>query len=336
MRKGVAMKDIADKLGVSIVTVSKALANKDGVGETLRAQIIETANEMGYFYVQPVRNLDTSLGYTVGVLVAHRFLGPNNGFYWDVYQSVIQELSRHHGCAILEEVQPEQENSCRPPNLLNGRQIDGLILLGQMNSAYSEKILQLGLPVIFLDFYDKRIKADAIIADNIFGSYNMTNYLIDNGHERIAFVGSIHNTSSILDRYVGYYKALLEAQLPIREDWLIPDRDESGCIFDTFDLPQPMPTAFVCNCDETAYRFMQDLTMKGYTVPDDVSIVSFDNYIFASISKPAMTTLEVDMRGMAELAVRSIVKKINNPKAVIGRRMVDGRIIQRDSVRRLK
>lgn len=327
------MKDIAQRLGVSIVTVSKALSNKDGVGPALRTQIIETASEMGYRYALPQKSAPA--GCTVGVLVAHRFLGPNNGFYWDLYQNILQQLSKLKGCAILEEVQAEDESACRMPNLLQGREIDGLILMGQFSSDYVRSSLNLGKPALLLDFYDRRFQADAVLTDNVFGSYSITSYLIERGHRRIAFVGSIHTTSSILDRYVGYYKALVEAGLEVRPDWVIPDRDAQGTIYSTFDLPQDMPTAFVCNCDETAYRFLQTLNARGYRVPEDISLVSFDNYIFSSISNPPITTMAVNMRGMAELAVSCIMKKVANPGRMLGRRMIDGYIIQRESVRRL-
>lgn len=333
MKKQVSMRDIAERLGVSIVTISKALSNKEGVSAALRAKIIETASEMGYHYALPQKS--AIAGCTVGVLVAHRFLGPNNGFYWDLYQNILQQLSREKGCAILEEVQQEDEAACRTPNMLQGRQIDGLILMGQFSRAYLEHTLMLGIPTLFLDFYDRHFQADAVLTDNVFGSYSITNYLIEHGHERIAFVGSIHNTSSILDRYVGYYKALLEAGLEARPEWLIPDRDEHGTIYSTFSMPEEMPTAFVCNCDETAYRFLEAVKAHGYRVPEDVSIVSFDNYIFSLISAPPLTTMAVDMQGMAALAVRSILKKIANPQLAIGRRMIDGYIIPRKSVRKL-
>lgn len=332
MKKNVAMKDIAQRLGVSIVTVSKALSNKDGVGPALRTRIIETASEMGYHYALPQKSATS--GCTVGVLVAHRFLGPNNGFYWDLYQNVLQQLSLLKGCAILEEVQDEDERACRIPNLLQEREIDGLILMGQFSSDYVRSSLRLCKPTLLLDFYDRRFKVDAVLTDNVFGSYSITSYLIEQGHQRIAFVGSIHTTSSILDRYVGYYKAMVEAGLEIRPDWVIPDRDEQGTIYATFELPEDMPTAFVCNCDETAYRFLQELKGKGYRVPEDISMVSFDNYIFSSISEPPMTTMAVDMRGMAKLAVDCIMEKVSDPGRQLGRRMIDGYIIQRESVKK--
>lgn len=327
------MRDIAREVGVSIVTVSKALSNKDGVSTALRSRIIDTAAKMGYRYQAPQK--DEVVGCTVGVLVAHRFLGPSNGFYWDIYQNIMQRLSRRQGCAILEEVTPVQEQVGILPNLLTGRKIDGLILLGQLAPQYVRVVQAIGLPVLLLDFYDRNVQMDAVLTDNVFGSYAITNYLIDNGHERIAFVGSIRNTSSILDRYVGYYKAMLEARLPTREEWLIPDRDPNGAIYGEFTLPEEMPTAFVCNCDETAYRFLQTLTAKGYSVPEDVSIVSFDNYLFSAISNPPITTMEVDIARMTDTVVDSILQKIADPELRVGRQLVECRIIPRESVKKL-
>ncbi len=327
------MKDIAQEVGVSVVTVSKALSNKEGVSVGLRQRIIETATRLGYQY-SPLQNT-SPMDYTVGVLVAHRFLGPNNGFYWDIYQHIMQRLAQHRSCAILQEVTPEQEQGCILPNLLTGRKVDGLILLGQMSLPYIQSIQKSGVPLMLLDFYDKRATMDTVLTDNVFGSYSVTNYLIEKGHERIGFVGSIRSTSSILDRYVGYYKALLEAQLPLREEWILPDRDENGTIFNEFALPREMPTAFVCNCDETAYRFLQVLNGQGYRVPEDVSVVSFDNYLYSSIARPPLTTMEVDIAKMTDTVVDCILKKIANPELQVGRRLIECRIIHRQSVKSL-
>lgn len=332
MKKAVAMKDIAQKLGVSIVTVSKALSNKEGVSAALRGRIIETAASMGYQY--PQLQKAKPRGYTVGVLVAHRFLGPSNGFYWDIYQNIMQRLAKRQDCTILEEVMQEQEDTCTPPNLLIGRQIDGLILLGQLHTDYIKSVQQLGIPMLLLDFYDRRVQADSVQTDNVYGSYFITNYLIENGHRKIGFVGSIHSTSSILDRYVGYYKALLESELPIREEWVIPDRDQNGGIFSDFVLPEEMPTAFVCNCDETAYRFVQVLNAHGFRVPEDVSIVSFDNYLFSAIANPPITTMAVDIARMTDTVAECIRQKIETPGLKVGRRLIECQIIPRESVKK--
>lgn len=84
----------------------------------------------------------------------------------------------------------------------------------------------------------------------------------------IGFVGSVLSTGSIMDRYLGYTKAMLRAGLPIRDDWRLEDRDDRG-IFIPFSLPHEMPEAFVCNCDEVAYNLVETLKREGYRVPQD-------------------------------------------------------------------
>lgn len=333
MPKSVVMKDIAEELGISIVTVSKALAGKDGVGPELRKRIIETANRLGYHHAaQPKTEKDSK---TIGVLVAHRFLGPNNGFYWDMYRHIMQRVSHYQGYTILEEVDHEQEQHCMLPNLLSGHKVDALIMLGQISAPYIRAIQKSCLPIILLDFYDRHVEMDEVLTDNIFGSYCITNHLIQKGHRHIGFVGSIRSTSSILDRYIGYYKALLEAELPRRDEWIIPDRNELGELFLDLPLPAQMPTAFVCNCDETAYRLLQTLNRKGLRVPEDVSIVGFDNYLFSTIANPQITTMEVDIPRMADVVVDCIMQKIEDPNLRVGRRMVESHIVSRKSVKSL-
>ena len=93
-----------------------------------------------------------------------------------------------------------------------------------------------------------------------------------------------------------------------------------------------MPTAFVCNCDETAFRVIAALKSKGVRVPEDVSVVGYDNYTVSSISVPAITTMEVDIRKMAEVSVELMVKKLANPSYSEGRRVISGKLIVKNSV----
>ena len=163
----------------------------------------------------------------------------------------------------------------------------------------------------------------------------LTNHLISNGHRRIGFLGSISSTSSIQDRYLGYYKALLEHRIPLRQDGLIGDRSNESDIFPSFTLPQDMPTAFVCNCDETAYKLVNQLKAAGYSIPDDISVVGYDNHIYSTISSPRLTTIDVNSRAMSEEAVNIILHKIRDSSYKRGRTLVTGKLVRRESVKNL-
>ena len=124
-------------------------------------------------------------------------------------------------------------------------------------------------------------------------------------------MGDVTATSSILDRYLGYYKALLQHGISFQEDWIIKDRDEDGKFIQLL-LPKEMPQAFVCNCDEIAYHLVEQLKAAGYRVPEDVSVVGFDDFIYASVCNPQLTTFRISQEMMAETAVDALARKMTD------------------------
>ncbi|MGL6174776.1 MAG: substrate-binding domain-containing protein [Cellulosilyticaceae bacterium] len=335
MRKHVTMSDIANKLNISTVTVSKALSDKEGVSQTLRDQIKQVASEMGYRCNLVAKGMKEGCTYNVGVIVAKRYMDTANSFYWMMYQHLIQHLGKENYYALLEMISKEDEQMGKLPNMIEDRRVDALIILGQVKENYIDLIDNQGLPVLFLDFHSRQFDMDAVIGDNMYGSYMATNYLIGKGHKEIGYLGDIYATTSILDRYLGYSKALIENRLIIHPEWILKDRDADGesCLV---ELPEKLPTAFVCNCDKAAYYFVQQLESQGIRVPEDVSIVGFDDYIYATLSKPGITTIKVDIESMAEQAVAFVLRKLQDDSYTIGRKVIAGQIVIRESVKELE
>jgi LacI family transcriptional regulator len=330
--KNVTMKDIASRLGISTVTVSKAISDKDGVSEELKDKIKSVAEEMGYRYNSLAKGMKEGKSYNVGIIIADRYIRDDgDAFYLKMYQSVVKALSRVNYYGIMEIVSSESERKLVIPNIISDNKVDGVIVLGQMNFEYVKLINNCTIPLVFLDFYDELLDVDAIIGDNFYGSYLITNHLISKGHKEIGFVGNIFSTSSILDRYLGYYKALISSGLKVVEEWIIRDRSDEGLYID-FALPEKMPTAFVCNNDKVAYLFIKKLKNLGYEIPKDISIVGFDNDIISGLSSPKLTTVEVDIAMMTETAVDAMIRKIKGDKHSIGRKVISGKLIVRDSV----
>lgn len=328
--KNVTMKDIARRLSVSTVTVSKALSDKDGVSKELKDKIRKAADEMGYRYNSAAKMIKDGISCNIGIIVSERFIH-EGAFYSKMYQSAIKKLSDVNYYGLLEIITDENEENCLVPNIIQNNKVDGVIILGQMGYKFVKMIEKYDLPFIFLDFYNEDYTVDSIIGDSIYGTYVLTNYLIENGHRRIGFVGSVLQTSSILDRYVGYYKAMVQNQLTFEKEWVIEDRDQKGNFIE-FKLPKRMPSAFVCNCDEVAYHFIKRLKQEGFKVPDDISVVGFDNYIYATLTNPQLTTFESNLDNMAENAVEAIIKKVKDRNYVLGRKVISGKLIIRDSV----
>lgn len=332
MGKKVTMRDIANELQVSTVTVSKALSDREGVSEEVRNRIKQKAEEMGYRYHSLAKSMKEGMSYNVGVVVAERFFS-DNAFYSNLYQRLVIELGKVNYSCILEILSYEDEKSDTLPKMVSGNKIDGLIVLGQLKKHYINVLRQEDIPYIFLDFYDEHFVIDTVVSDSVYGSYILTNYLLENGHRKIGFVGDVTATSSILDRYLGYYKALLQQGIPLNEAWIIKDRDENGK-FIQLELPKEMPEAFVCNCDEIAYHLIEQLKAAGYRVPEDVSVVGFDDYIYASLCAPRLTTFRISQEMMAETAVDALARKMRDSSYHAGRKVISGNIVIRDSVQK--
>ncbi|MBO4809029.1 MAG: LacI family DNA-binding transcriptional regulator [Lachnospiraceae bacterium] len=329
IRKNVTMGDIAKELGVSTVSVSKALTGKEGVSEAVRELIVKKAEEMGYRYTGS-KGVKEKEKHTIGILISEHFI-TKDAYYSRLYERTMMMLSEQKQMGMLEIIMRQVEKDLEAPALLASDRIEGIIVLGQMSKQYLNMLREFDKPILYMDFYDQDILEDAVISDSVFGSGILTNYLIHKGHKRIAFVGSIRSTSSIMDRYIGYYRAMLAAGLETKKEWLIEDRDDEGDKIELV-LPKDMPTAFVCNSDAIAFDLVKKLQKEGYRVPEDISVVGFDNFIYSEMSSPKITTYGVDTDALVRNSIRIILEKLENPDYSVGRVLVAGTLIERHSV----
>ncbi len=325
------MRDIGKAVGVSAVTVSKAMAGKTGMSDAMREKILQTAREMGYSYpgsekTAVPRNLD------IGILVPEAFFGANT-FYANMYKRLVQKLTENGMFALLELVEREAEEGLKLPKILDSHHVRGLIMLGQPKKEYCRFIAGQGIPTVFLDFYDEQASADAVVGDNTYGCYRLTSHLIKNGHSRIGFVGNFRATSSIMDRYLGFYRAMMMHDLPFREDWILMDRDMENHLAEKISLPSEMPTAFVCNCDVVARRLIRQLAEKGIRVPEDISVTGFDDFEMEAAARPGISTFRVDMYAMVDVAVNTILDRCAGLQKAFGRTVIGGQPVYRESER---
>ncbi len=335
MKKAVTMSDIAERLDVSTVTVSKALAGKKGVSDEVREKIWETATEMGYKLPSGSREKGNIGGYNIGVLVSDRYLAAYDSFYWRMYREVMERATQKDCFTLLEIASEEMVENNRMPKILEDSKVDGLIVIGKPGYKYTEFLKEKAeVPLVFMDFYDDDPAVDCFISDGFYGAYTMTSYLMEKGHKEIAYVGTLFATESITDRYLGYVKALIEKGIHPKDEYLIEDRDvETGLNVPEFQFPQQMPTAFVCNCDFIASILMTALKKKGYRIPEDISVVGYDNFLFPSnLTDTPITTYEVDMKEMAKGAISVILKKINKEPYKRKIHIIEGRLVEKDSV----
>ena len=325
----ITMREIGKQVGVSAVTVSKALAGKPGVGEEMRKKILKAAREMGY--VNPIAvQAEERRTLNVGILALDRYFA-RDSYYAMFYKTLVQVLMDAGHFALMELLTNEDEAELTLPRLMQNGRVDGMILLGQPSREYLRMIAAQPIPVVFLDFYDEWAEADAVVGDNSYGCFRLTQHLIRNGHREIGFVGSIGVTTSIMDRYLGYYKAMLCAGLPIREEWLILDRGPTEERL-SVSLPEKLPTALVCNCDGAARLVIRLLRERGLRVPEDLSIIGINDVPTASFAPAALTTIHAYVEEACGQEVDILLRKTADPDyRMVQRILVQCRLIPRET-----
>jgi len=327
----VTMRDLGKRLGVSAVTVSKALAGKSGVSEEMRRRIIELADELGY--VNPNAQAGRmARGLDVGIIVPDQFFS-NDTFYAMFYKQLMQTLADAGHFGMLELVPDSMQKALLLPNIVRSSRVEALILLGQPTEEYTRLLVAQQLPVVTLDFYYASLPVDAVVGDSTFGAALLTRHLIGQGHRDIGFVGNAKATSSIMERYLGFASEMMMHDLPVRPECVVCDRNDSNVI-QPLPLPEKLPTAFLCNCDIVARVLIDALRSRGVRVPEDVSVAGYDDFNNVPGSLP-LTTFRVDTAAMCQMAVKLVEERCAGDRKAPVRTVVGGECVYRDSVRQI-
>ena len=200
--------------------------------------------------------------------------------------------------------------------------MDGFVVAGKLPHSCL-KVLEEGFkPLVYLDFYAPGSRTVSALADSCLGGWEITRYLIGCGHRDIGCLSSIGSGYNAQDRYFGFCKTLLEAGLTPKAEWIISNRAKEG-FFDRYALPSPLPTAFVCDCNQSAYHFTRDLQRQGYSVP------GFYNHVFSTL-----TTYAADM-GLYGPKSRGAITALINGESPQQRITISGGLVFRDSVKKI-
>lgn len=338
MKNKVRISDIARQIGVSVATVSLALNNKPGVSQSTRSRILEVAAELGY-PVSPAstQGINSRLS-TVGMVVKTdaEFTPQANPFYSKVIVG-IEDICRRTGIDLLFATLPVDENN-RPmeiPQLLYNDSVDGLLMVG---TFVDETITSMSggtmPPIVLVDGYSNTESFDTVISDNFRAAYQAITYLIGKGHHHIGLVGSEQNCyPSLKERRNGYLRALKEngintvyiANFNINNS---PGYQETISLLDA----HPEITALFCvndNVASTANRAVQD---QGKRVPEDISIIGYDDTFLATNARPALTTMHVDTLAMGRAAVHLLSLRTDNPESARMTLTIHPTLVERQSV----
>ncbi|MDD2970735.1 MAG: LacI family DNA-binding transcriptional regulator [Lachnospiraceae bacterium] len=334
MAKKIKLADIAAALDVSVVTVSKALSDQKGVSEEMRLRIKELAREWGYS--RPSDKMEGGKQhFQIGVIIPEQYLEKYEYFYWQLYREVHKSIKQEESTEVLEILEKEEERSLLLPQFVTERKVSGIIVIGKLEPLYEIALQEEKLSVVYLESYSAQTACDAVISNGYYGTYLLTRYLLSTGHIRIDFVGSYQYDTRVADRYLGYCKAMMEQGQQVQDHQIIEDRDSitRKITEDSIVLPEAdMPTAFVCSSDLSAAMLINGLRKNGYRVPNDISVVGFDNSMYPGLCDMGLTSFEVETGVLAKRCVELLLKRLNGEPVKTGIRIVEGRIIYRDSV----
>lgn len=310
------LKDIARKTGVSISTVSRVLhdnSKKYKISEETTAQVKLAAKELGYRVNALARGLRQQKTCEIGVIVPDI----SNPFFSEIIKCLAGEL-RKKGYNFIVYDSDEDINIERSgvKSLLEKR-VDGLIIasVGQ-DFSHIQKIRDAEIPVVMVDRCFDELDVDSVSVDNVKGSLLAVNHLIKEGHVRIAFIQGLPKTYANETRLQGYKRALQEAGIPLDEQLIVGDdfRSFNGYLKTNslLKLPNP-PTAIFTAGDLIALGALEACRENHINIPDDLSLVTFDDPIFASYLSPPLSAVEQPTLKIAEMAVAMLYNRMRTP-----------------------
>ena len=306
------LKDIAEHVGLSAQAVSIALNDKGGMSEKTVARVKEAARRLNYTPNIIAKSLRLSRTKTIGVIVSDS----SHSFFAKVVKAIEDTATINGYNIILCNTNQSYDTEKRAVNVLINKRIDGLILAASMLTKKEDidYLKSFGVPFVFLIRRNESEEADYVINDNILGAYNMVNYLIKSGSDRIHFLNLYEESPSGKDRLQGYEKALKEHGIPFRPDLVsnIKPSIEEGYIAmrRLLDKDEDIRTVF-CGCDIIGIGVMEAILEKGLRIPENIRVAAYDDIDFAAYLRVPLTTVHQPKEMIGSKGTELLIAKIN-------------------------
>lgn len=323
-RQRTNMETIAREVGVSKTTVSRALHNKGRIHPQTRERILHVANKLGYRPNLVARSLRVKKTSTVGVVV----IGLTGWFYSHILEGVdgVVQANQYGVLLACSYGNPEKEREIL--QMLMDKQVDGLIVAPadpEENKEFYEELLALNVPVVLIDRYIPGLPIDFVATNNEIGGYLATRHLLKLGRRQIVFVSNgsrERRATSVVGRFTGYQRALAECNIcqtielgPGLPDILPEEEYAYNAVSHYLDQGGKLEGVFAVN-DDVAYGAIRALQARGIRVPDEVSVVGFDNQDTSAFFLPPLTTVAQPMREIGQKAASLLLERIHKGRSV--------------------
>jgi LacI family transcriptional regulator len=323
------MKQIAEMAGVNISTVSRALNNDKAISAEVKRRIHDIASAHNYRRRRTISN-------TISYVIDKRFFLLTSHFYNRIIEGIEGEVKKN-GFAF-------QFNSLEPNQFVMGninvKNIAGMIVTSWYHDDFIKEVKKIGVPLMLVDYYLPTEDIPAVLSDKIDGVIKAIEYLHTLGHQRIAYLQGDITVLGSKDRLVGYRRAVEMFGLDTDADLVIP------CDFKIKSAYQAMkeflartsepPTAVMGDNDIVAMGAMEAIKEAGHKIPDDISVIGFDDIDLASEVIPHLSTMHVKKRTMGQLAVQRLLEIIDNKELAYNKVVLKPTLVVRESTGRSK
>ena len=336
----VSMKDISQRCGVSVATVSKALNDQSDIGEETKKHIKEVARQMGYFPNASAKQLKTNRSNNIGVLMIDEAgMGLTHDFYGNILEN-IRATAEEKGYDITFINCNEQATKMSFLEHSRYRGLDGVaVVCAGYNDPEVVELVNSDLPVVTVDHVFNGVSA--VISDNVKGMRELIEFIYrEKGHRDIAF---IHGTDSAVtrNRLASFYRTMEELGGKVPDEYVCEGayRDTAGSHDHTLRLLKMKnpPTCIIYPDDFALLGGLNAIQELGLSVPEDISIAGYDGINISQVLEPKITTIKQDTALMWKKTAERLINLIERPKTtIIERVVVDGKLLKGGSVRSLE
>lgn len=331
------LRDVADLAGVSIGTASAALNNRPTVSSDTRAKVVDAAISLGYPIKETSAFIQQGQLSVIGLLMKHDQGGEwtVNQFYSQIQMGITNACNASNISVMVSFV--DVDSSDRPiswPVMLNDQRLDGLVMAGIFLDETVAKIQRAShFPIVLLDGYSNNRYVDSVIPDNVGGARQVMQHLFANGHQHIGLVGwNPDSPPSVQDRYLGYVSAMNGKGYPFHIEVSSLNRENGyKAALRLLENDAQVTAIFGCN-DETAIGVIDAAQEKGLRVPQDLSVVGFDDIQLSHEIDPPLTTIHVHKSWMGTIGISTLIDRARNPKQPRITRVISTHLVNRKTV----
>lgn len=329
----VTIYDVAREAGVSMATVSRVVNNNPNVKPQTRKKVYEAIERLGYRPNAVARGLASKKTTTVGVVIPDIA----NANFAEVARGIEDIANMYHYNIILSNADKRKDKEIRVINTLLEKQVDGLLFMGGMvTDEHLQAFNTSNVPIVLCATTDEKGAMPSVDIDHEGAAFDAVSKLIREGHRAITMIsGTLQDPANGYARFQGYKRALEQAGIPYREDYVRVGnyRYESGIeATDYFLKLAERPTAIFAATDEMAIGAIHCLQDAGLSVPEDVSVISVDNSRIASMVRPMLTTVAQPMYDIGAVSMRLLTKLMKKESVDQAKVTLPHELIERRSV----